>query len=264
MSISPLVSVLMTAFNREKFIQEAIESVLASTYHNFELIIVDDCSSDNTVQIAHKYEKKDQRIKVFVNEKNLGDYHNRNQAASYAKGKYIKYVDADDLIYSHGLQVLVEMMEKFPDVGLGLCSFLADKDKIYPIKLTPEQAFRKHYFEKSIFNKSPLSAIINRDTFLSLGGFSGKRMVGDFEMWHKLSMHHPIILMPHGLVWYRIHGEQEMKDFNKFDTAYMDVSIAHLQSPHCPLNQKEKTVLLKRLKWKKIKSELRKKINLIK
>ena len=90
----PLVSVLMTAYNREKYIAEAIESVLASTYSNLELIIVDDCSKDNTLQIATNYQAKDDRIKVYKNEKNLGDYPNRNKAASYAKGKYLKYVDS--------------------------------------------------------------------------------------------------------------------------------------------------------------------------
>ena len=67
--IFPLVSVLMTAYNREKYISEAIESVLASTYTNFELIIVDDCSTDNTLAIAKSYEKNDARIKVYLNEK---------------------------------------------------------------------------------------------------------------------------------------------------------------------------------------------------
>ncbi|MBN2662839.1 MAG: glycosyltransferase family 2 protein, partial [Bacteroidales bacterium] len=99
MQNNPFVSVLMTAYNREKYIAEAIESVIASTYQNWELIIVDDGSKDKTVEIAKQYEAKDPRIKVYINEKNLGDYPNRNKAASYAKGKYLKFVDADDLIY---------------------------------------------------------------------------------------------------------------------------------------------------------------------
>ena len=89
MNIQPLVSVLMTSYNRENYIAEAIESVLASTYKNFELIIVDDRSKDRTVEIARSYESKDDRVKVYINEKNLGDYPNRNKAASYAKGFYI-------------------------------------------------------------------------------------------------------------------------------------------------------------------------------
>jgi glycosyltransferase involved in cell wall biosynthesis len=83
----PLVSVLMTAYNRENYIVEAIESVLSSTYTNFELIVVDDGSTDNTVNIARGYAHKDDRIKVYVNTKNLGDYANRNNAAKKAKGE---------------------------------------------------------------------------------------------------------------------------------------------------------------------------------
>jgi glycosyltransferase involved in cell wall biosynthesis len=70
---TPLVSVLMTSYNREKYIGEAIESVLESTYNNFELIIVDDCSTDNTVKIAKSFAEKDARVKVFCNDKNPGD-----------------------------------------------------------------------------------------------------------------------------------------------------------------------------------------------
>src|SRR5579862_3435759 len=117
---APLVSVLMTAYNREKYIAEAIESVLASMYKNFELIIVDDCSKDKTVDIARSYELKDSRIHVYVNEENLGDYPNRNRAASYAKGKYIKYVDSDDFLYPFGLWIMVSRMEAHPTAVVGL------------------------------------------------------------------------------------------------------------------------------------------------
>ena len=94
MSRKPKVSVLTTCFNREKYLTACIDSVLASSYHDWELIIVDDVSTDTSVAIAKSYEKKDARIKVYVNAQNLGDYPNRNKAASYAKGKYIKYLDA--------------------------------------------------------------------------------------------------------------------------------------------------------------------------
>src|SRR5450631_4104476 len=111
---TPLVSVLMTSYNHDEYIAEAIESVLNSTYTNFELIIVDDISKDNSVEIARSYELKDKRIRLFVNEKNLGDYPNRNRAASYAKGKYLKYVDCDDKLFDFSLQYCVQQMEKYP------------------------------------------------------------------------------------------------------------------------------------------------------
>lgn len=210
MIAKPLVSVLMTVYNREKYIAEAIESVLASTYQNWELIIVDDRSKDKSVEIAQKYAEKDKRIKVFNNEHNLGDYPNRNQAAFYAKGKYLKYVDADDMIYPYGLEQLVFYMEQFPEAGYGLCSLEQDVKQIFPFQLTPHETYHRHYFESSIFHKAPLSAIIKKEVFDAVGGFTGKRMLGDFEMWHILSQQYNIVLMPHGIVWYRVHDEQEM------------------------------------------------------
>src|SRR5947207_2038625 len=119
---APLVSVLTTAYNREKYIAEAIESVLACSFKDFELIIVDDCSADRTVAIGRRY-PSESRVRVHVNEKNLGDYPNRNRAASLAQGRYLKYVDSDDVIYPHGLEAMVGMMERFPDSGLGLAAF---------------------------------------------------------------------------------------------------------------------------------------------
>jgi glycosyltransferase involved in cell wall biosynthesis len=208
----PLVSVLMTAYNREKYIAEAIESVMASTYQNWELIIVDDQSKDQTVEIARSYEAKDDRIKVYINEKNLGDYPNRNKAASYAKGKYLKFVDADDMIYPYGLEQLVFYMEQFPDASYGLCSLEQDKSRIFPFQLSPKEAYKRHYFEESLFHKAPLSAIIKKDAFELVGGFSGKQHLGDFEMWHSLSQKFPVVLMPHGIGWYREHEEQQMND----------------------------------------------------
>ena len=80
------LSLLMTSYKRKIFIAEAIESVLVSTYTNFELIIVDG-SNDWTVEIARLYAAKDSRIKLYVNEKNLGDYPNRNQAFNFIKIK---------------------------------------------------------------------------------------------------------------------------------------------------------------------------------
>jgi len=84
------VTVLMTAYNRAEFIGPAIESVLAQTFAAFELVIVDDCSTDGTLDIARQYERLDSRVRVVVNEKNLGDYGNRNHAATFVRTPYFK------------------------------------------------------------------------------------------------------------------------------------------------------------------------------
>jgi glycosyltransferase involved in cell wall biosynthesis len=258
MTNQPLVSVLMTVYNREKYIAEAIESVIASTYQNWELIIVDDGSKDNSVAIANSFVEKDGRIKVYINEVNLGDYPNRNKAASYAKGKYLKFVDADDMIYPYGLQLLVNNMEQFPEAGYGLCSLKQDKKQIYPFSLDPEQAYSRHYVQEiSLFHKAPLSAIIRASSFKELGGFTGKRMLGDFEMWHLLSQQFSVVLMQQGIVWYREHAEQEMSDY-KLDPMhpfrYTLIAEKMLKSPKCPLKNIE--LPLGKLQNKKAKAIL--------
>lgn len=237
----PLVSVLMTSYNREKYIGEAISSVLASTYTNFELIIVDDLSRDKTVSIAREYASKDSRVKIYVNEQNLGDYPNRNKAASYAKGKYIKYVDADDMIYPWGLEIMVDSMEKFQAAGYGLCSFDPDAHKIFPFQLSQAEAYMQHYSGKGIFSRAPLSSIIRRDAFEAVGKFSPIRMSGDYEMWHKLSLHYPVVIMQQGVVWYRRHDSQEMNRHKEFEFGYSKISLDYLQHPSCPL-QKEMSI----------------------
>src|ERR1700712_2338912 len=149
---TPLVSVLMTAYNRENYIAEAIESVLASTMVDFELIIVDDCSDDNTVKIAESYATKDSRVKLFINEKNLGDYPNRNKAASYANGKYLKYLDSDDIIYPTGLEVFVNSMEQFPEAAFGVTSNAGQEEIPFPFLLSPADAYQYNFYKASLFD----------------------------------------------------------------------------------------------------------------
>jgi glycosyltransferase involved in cell wall biosynthesis len=237
----PIVSVLMTAYNREDYIAQAIESVQTSTLENFELIIVDDQSKDNTVIIAQMYAANDDRIKVFRNEVNLGDYPNRNKAASYAQGKYIKYLDSDDLIYPHGLEVMVRAMEAFPNAGYGLSS-CPDLNSYYPSCVSPREAYLEHFLKGyAHFNRSPGSAIINSEVFYKVGGFSGKRMIGDYEMWFKLSQEHSLVKFPRDLVWHRSHENQESQsDYSKqYAVLKQNVLNQALQSKKCPLSSEE-------------------------
>ncbi len=209
MDDQPLVSVLMTAYNREKYIRDAVESVLASSYNNFELIIVDDGSSDSTVPIAREFAAKDPRVKVFINEHNLGDYPNRNQAASHARGKYIKYLDSDDMIYPYGLEAFVNFMEQNEDAAMGICYKKNISHQPFPLVMKPSESLRYHFFKDSFLDCGPTGTIIRRDRFQQLGGFSGKRMIGDLEFGLKVAARHTIMLLPPALAFWRSHGDQE-------------------------------------------------------
>ena len=237
--MSPGISVLMTTYNREKYVRQAIQSVLDSTFKDFELVVTDDGSTDDTVRIVKEMAKLDDRIKLHINPKNLGDYPNRNQAASNATGKYLKYVDADDLIYPWGLQILWDCMEQFPEARWGLCSLAQDRDQPFPFQLTSEEAYRYHYLGPGLFHKSPLSSIIRRDLFEEVGGFRPGRMVGDFEMWHRLALHSNVVLMNHGVAWYRSHENQESNVIEEYKQAYNAIREEYLNHPECPLNLEE-------------------------
>ncbi|MBX2939216.1 MAG: glycosyltransferase family 2 protein [Ferruginibacter sp.] len=239
---SPLVSVLMTVFNRELYIRDAIESVLNSKYTNFELIIVDDCSTDSSVDIARYYEQQDSRIKVYVNDKNLTDYPNRNCAAEYAKGKYIKYLDSDDVLYPYGLDVLINRMEAFPEVALGLVKLIGFNQP-FPIFLTSEESYRMSFLSgKFLFGNAPSSVIIRRDAFESLGRFSGLNQLGDMECWLKMAASYPVLLIEGVVAFSRDHPQSEKYKDNEADKDKMryQLKMAALKNTKCPLNDTER------------------------
>jgi glycosyltransferase involved in cell wall biosynthesis len=255
----PIISVLMTAYNQEKYISEAIESVLASTFKDFELIIVDDCSKDNTVEIARKYEELDSRIKVYINEDNLGDYPNRNKAASYAIGKYLKYLDSDDVIYPHSLTVMVNAMEQFPEAGFGL-SAIGDVKFPYPKMINMKTAYLEHFGTYGHFDRAPGSAIISKKKFDMVGGFSGKRMIGDNELWFTLARYYPLVKLPRDLVWDRIHDSQESqteyaKSYESLRKAVVYEALSHID---CPLDISEINSVRKNLKRRQFKNIIKK------
>jgi glycosyltransferase involved in cell wall biosynthesis len=111
MNKQPLVSVLIPSYNSGKYLDDSVGSILVQSYSNWELIISDDCSTDDSFQIAQKYASKDKRIKAFKNAKNLGISGNMNKALKQCNGKYIAILDADDWSYPYRLKEQVEAME---------------------------------------------------------------------------------------------------------------------------------------------------------
>jgi len=239
---TPLVSVLITSYNREKYIAEAIESVLASTFKDFELIIVDDCSKDRTVEIARRY-LSDPRVQIHVNEKNLGQFQNRNRAASLAVGKYLKYLDSDDLIYPHGLEVMVRYMEQFPEAGLGVSEEF-HYDRIHPKLFSSREAWRQGLFGGGVIGKGPTSIIIRREAFEQNGGFHHFNTASDDVYFQfELAARWPVVAFQSGLNFYRVHGDgqackEQTPELNMLhNVKYMPELM---QSNECPLTSEER------------------------
>lgn len=115
---TPKISVLIPAYNYARYLPEAIDSVLAQSYQDFELIIVDNCSTDNTIEVLEKYVLKDSRVKIHVNKTNIGMYRNYNQALLLANGDYIKFLNADDTFHPNLLEEFMKAFQSNPSVSL--------------------------------------------------------------------------------------------------------------------------------------------------
>lgn len=205
-----LVSVLMTSYNREMYIAEAIESVLESTYTNIELIVVDDGSKDKTLEIAQDFASKDNRVKVYQNLQNLGDYANRNKAASYATGEWIMSVDSDDKINADGIENVLRCMAEFPNADFGMTYFRDNK----MVEFDPETAVRKHLLEAPFLAVGPGGTIIRRSFFEKINGYSPKYgPAGDLYFNLKAASQTYIVMLPFEFHFYRRHEGQEINNY---------------------------------------------------
>jgi glycosyltransferase involved in cell wall biosynthesis len=240
-----LVSVLMTAYNRERYIAEAIESVLASNYPTFELIIVDDCSKDKTAEIAKNYALKDERIKVYINEKNLGDYPNRNKATAFAIGKYLMFVDSDDSILPDAIEYIVSEFAKHPTVNFSLLYY--QKDITIPKVLKPNESIRNHFFKKGFLDIGPGGTVIKHDFFKRIGGFPEKYGPAN-DMYYNLkaASNSDILLLPYIYLNYRIHEGQQKNDQLKYLIYNFQYLTDAMKIPDFPLSEIEKQKILKK------------------
>lgn len=130
--MAPIVSVIMAAYNAEKHISASIESIINQTFNNFELLVINDGSTDNTQSIVKEYCKKDSRIILLNNDKNLFVIKSRNKGIEKAKGKYIAILDSDDLALPNRLEYQVKYLENNPDIFLiGSSAYIIDEnDKV--------------------------------------------------------------------------------------------------------------------------------------
>ena len=234
----PLLSILLTAYNRNDFIGEAIESFLSCTYPNLELIIVDDNSTDDTASIARKYEQMDTRIKLFVNEKNLGQFINRNKIVSYAAGDYILYLDSDDKILADGLLECVNAMQAYPNASVGTYWPYSSGA---PFLLSSKEIITEHFFKRQVLVNPPGCTILKKGYFEKIAGFSNKYgLANDMHYNLKLACYSDVVLFPFKFFFYRVHSGQEKHNWYGYVyNNYLFLKDALNELP-LPLSAKEK------------------------
>ncbi|NLD25278.1 glycosyltransferase family 2 protein [Candidatus Dojkabacteria bacterium] len=203
---NPKVTVLMPAYNAEKYIETAIESILNQTYKDFEFIIVNDCSTDSTLDIIKKYAKKDKRIKIISNKENQKIAQTLNNGLKEAKGKYIARLDADDWSHPERLEKQVNFMEENPRIVLSsgnmeICDGELNKKNIsnYPLS---DKDIRKVFLQ---YNPTVSPAMIwRREVSEEIGGFSLNTMSEDYMFFMDMSSKGEVANLKDILIKYRV------------------------------------------------------------
>jgi len=204
----PVLSIIMGTYNSEKYISEAVDSILKQTFTDFEFIIVDDGSVDKTASILKNFCQKDSRIKVLWQKENIGLARSLNRALNIAKGKYIARMDADDIALKERLEREIEFLEKNEDysiVGTG-CYFLNSKGEIFGEKIFPiyDKDIKKELLKGNAFLHS--SVMIKREIMAKFGGYDEKfKFSQDYDLWLRMMNHCKMHNLPEKLMVKRFH-----------------------------------------------------------
>lgn len=180
-----LVTVIMPVYNAGSFLAEAIESVLNQTYRNLELLLIDDCSRDDSLGIAFEYEKKDSRVRVLRNEVNQGVAKTRNYGVKEAKGAYIALLDSDDVWHPEKLERQLQLLEQ-EKAELAYCSydFMDETGKaiLKPFRVPEKTDFNRMLFENDI----GCSTVMIRSNVFKQHLFNPDCYHEDYALWMEM------------------------------------------------------------------------------
>lgn len=181
----PSVSVIVTTYNRANYIKEAIDSVLSQTFRDWELIVVDDGSTDGTSEILHTFSELDKRI-CWMRQPNAGSAASRNAALARARGNYISFLDDDDRWLPEKLETQVAFMESHPEIGFSYTRFQIFKkieNRLEHGKLFPEFLATKFEELPDAFI-APCTVLLRKSCLDEIGWFDLKYSVSeDFDLW---------------------------------------------------------------------------------
>jgi len=207
---NPKVTVTMPAYNASKYINEAIKSVLNQNYESFELLILDDGSTDNTWDVIQKY-KKDPRVRIYRNKKNTGVAKTRNRLIRLAKGCYISICDADDLMLPGNLKTLSQYLDNHPRTGAVYGNILIlnidNKNRLikHPYIAKSDCAIKWDLLEKESLISHSGSMVRKREIF-KIGGYDKTLIyLDDLSLWFRLSENTRIKHLRYGIyyIWRR-------------------------------------------------------------
>lgn len=207
----PEISVIMSVYNGEEYLIEAIESIINQTFKDWELIVINDCSADATGEILSEFESRDKRIKVYTNEVNLRLPASLNKALSLCSGKYIARMDSDDICLPERLEKQYLFMEKHPDTALSSCRFMTLKNGVYAPggaggrcdndALCAMLLVANPILHPGVIAKASVMKKLKYDETLTC--------TEDLELWTRMAMkNEKMQILPEYLLIYRLHDKQ--------------------------------------------------------
>lgn len=220
----PKISIVFTSYNHKEYLHQALDSLLAQTFKEFELIIIDDCSTDGSKEILKEYSSKDSRVKLILNEKNSGSYVlSTNQGASYASADLIIFAQCDDWAEKNQLEKLYKAItENKTDVVFSSSRMVDEKGVVLGSDFEGrEKLFQKRHNTDSIITKSEAkdyllraciipnlsAALIRKSLFKEIGGLSSQFVVlADWDFWLKASLKTDIYFIRESLNNFRQHS----------------------------------------------------------
>lgn len=226
---TPKVSVVITSYNHGRFISEAIQSVLNQTFQNFEIVVVDDHSTDDTLDVIRSFE--DNRIHLITSEVNLGVSITTNQGIGHAKGQYIALLASDDACLPDRLDAQVDFLDQNPHIAavFGLPELMDEQGNSLGGSDTASKALRlpdlsaetvlAEFFFECNFLWAP-SAMLRRDAVHSIGPFDARLTnLQDFDYWVRLLLSsHNLYVLPQPLIRYRLLDDQRNLSAPRRDT----------------------------------------------
>ncbi len=193
-----LVSVIIPAYNIAEYLSESIDSVLNQTYQHFEVIIVDDGSTDNTADVVNKYVKSQANVK-YIHQENKGPGAARNKGIKEAKGEYIAFLDADDIWFPEKVLLQMELFLKLPSISLVHSDFIYFDRQGTEQQSEFSERIKKHFsgdvfyqlFKKNFF-MTP-TVVIKQEALKDIGLFDEQLcMSEDYDLWLRISKSHKI------------------------------------------------------------------------
>ena len=217
MGLEPLVSVCIPAYNSSAYIEETIRSVLAQEYRNIELIVVDDRSADDTVDIVKRLQKEDGRIKLFENQENLGIPGNWSRCLKLCQGEFVKLICADDVIEPNALRLEAAALQEHPSVNL------AESDtRLVDIYGKTTGSFKRYHKSGVVDGKkvaktslmlnnffgAPVNNMIRRSVLEKTGYFDPAfTYILDFDMWVRIACTGDVYIIHEQLNRFRVRND---------------------------------------------------------